>query len=123
MKKLELDQRFYNIFFKILEPETRVLPKNRFLLTFYFHMLWFFLAQESGTYVLGFNEKIKKPRIKAGFYEVSKPSLPLSLYRISLQFFASLTTVQSATNCTCSRVVKRFHRNPPYRQYLIPPKL
>jgi hypothetical protein len=26
---LELDQRFYNIFFKILEPEPRVFQKNK----------------------------------------------------------------------------------------------
>jgi len=58
---------------------------------------------------------------KAGFYKykVSQPSLPLSF---SLQFLASSTTVQFASWCTCSRVIKLFHRNAPYMQHLIPPK-
>ncbi len=57
--------------------------------------LWFSSAQESGTYVLGLNELIKKPHVKAGFYKckLSEPSLLLSFYRVNLQFFASLTTV------------------------------
>jgi hypothetical protein len=46
-----------------------------------------------------------------------KPSLLLSLYRVSLQFFASSTTVQSATCRTRRRVIKLLHKNAPYLQY------
>ncbi len=46
----------------------------------------------------------------------------LSLSPVSLQFFASSKTVQSATCCTRSRVIKPFHENAPHLEELIPPK-
>ncbi len=67
--------------------------------------------------------KYKSLTKRPAFTITKFPNLPCSFaYTVSLQFLASSTTVQSASWCTCRRVIKLFHRYAPYMQYLIPPK-